>query len=179
MNNFEANGTTRSIQRNGRLDQMEKQTNTDHASLQDQVKLDTGGQTSVRWFDKVKTLNQTKSEDSSRYKVGLDRGEILQKWEEMTGQEKHLGNKEEMTKKQEEDEERLKEDKLWKSELMMMEEEKSIHSWEMINNLRESLEKQKGTRQKNEVESENFQRTPVPIENHRAPQGVKRDYVLI
>ena len=30
--------------------------------------------------------------------MGLDRGEILQKWEEMTGQEKHLGNKEEMTK---------------------------------------------------------------------------------
>ena len=111
--------------------------------------------------------------------MGLDRGEILQKWEEMTGQEKHLGNKEEMTKKQEEDEERLKEDKLWKSELMMMEEEKSIHSWEMINNLRESLEKQKGTGQKNEVEGENFRRTGAPIEGHRPPQGVKRDYVLI
>ena len=82
-----------------------------------------------------------------------------------------------MTKKQEEDEERLKEDKMWKSELMV---EESLHSWEMISNLRQSLEKQKATTmQKNEVESENFQRTDAPIEGHRAPQGVKRDYVLI
>ena len=154
-------------------------------SKQDQAKLDKGGQTSIRWLDKVQQSNERKSEDLSRHKVGHDRGEILQKWEELTGQEsmrveKQVGNKEEMTnaqrEKQEEDKGGLKEDKMWKAELMVeRERDKSLHSWEMINNLRESLEQKKKT----EVESGGFQRSGATMEGHRAPQGVKRDYLLI
>ena len=179
--NFEANGTKNiskdETQSHGSVVQMDKQTNTDSTFLREHTsvnKLDNVRQTNIRWFDKVQQSDETKSEDlSSRYKVGHDRGEILQKWEEITGHqetmrvEKQVGNKEDSgwtnahQAERQEDEERLNEDKIWKSESERG-REKTLHSWEMISNLRESLE-QKGTRQTNglvdEVESGRFQRS--------------------
>ena len=209
--NFEANGTKNipkdETQSHGSVVQMDKQTNTDNAFLREHTsvnKLDKGGQTNIRWFDKVQQSDETKSEDlSSRYKVGHDRDEILQKWEEITGHqetmrvEKQFGNNEEtgwtnaQTERQEDDN-RLKEDKMWESGLVEGGREKSLHSWEMISSLRGSLEQKgmqknslehKGTRQTNglvdEIESGCFRRAgQQPNEGERA-RGVKRDYVLI
>ena len=210
--NFEANGTKNiskdETQSHGSVVQMDKQTNTDSTFLREHTsvnKLDNVRQTNIRWFDKVEQSNlETKIEDLSRYKVGHDRGENLQKWEELTGRqetmriEKQFGNNEEtgwtnVQTERQEDDNKLKEDKMGEPGLVEGGREKSLHSWEMISNLRGSLEQkdtmqknsleQKGTRQTNglvdEIESGRFQRRgQQPNEGQRA-QSVKRDYVLI
>ena len=181
MDNFGGN-RTKEIEKDekgkkSRLGQTDKQTNTENAALCENPKDEQRG---VRWFDKVEESSEKKSEDSSRWeKVGQDLGEILQKWEELTGHErfeKHLRKEENVRTDRQEEEERVKDNTMWKSE-MEKERENTLHSWELIGSLKDSLEK-KGTKKDgvvgDGVDSGNFQ-----DKGQVRAQGVKRGYLLI
>ena len=103
-------------------------------------------------------VERRKFGDDERLKVGRDRGEVLQKWEEFTRQE----NTRPDNKEDKED----KEDKEWNTRTGSNREgqEKALHSWQMISSLKESFRKKE----------ENSDRT-----TDTNALSKKRDYIII
>ena len=97
-------------------------------------------------------VERRKFGDDERLKVGRDRGEVLQKWEEFTRQENTTPDN------NEDKESNTKTGSNWEGQ------EKALHSWQMISSLKESFRKKE----------ENSDRT-----TDTNALSKKRDYIII
>ena len=103
-------------------------------------------------------VERRKFGDDERLKVGRDRGEVLQKWEEFTRQENTRPDNNEDKEDKEDKEWNTRTDSNWEGQ------EKALHSWQMISSLKESFRKKE----------ENSDRT-----TDTNALSKKRDYIII